>query len=160
MGVVERSSANVESYIAMLEEAYSVFSINQTTVSASQDQYGQAREAAREDRVDVYAKVRNENSEVLHVQKEDTLALPSTTIAAEGSLEYEVCSTVEDWAGIECSITGVEQATILGITNAEDDDCGTIYRLAVLFEGVHEAGSLEGNAVWQQTVTPPQPIEV
>lgn len=160
MGVVERSSANVEAYISMLEEVYNTFSVNQTTISASESQYEQAREAAREDQVDVYAKVQNESDEVLHVERGDTLALPSTTIAVEGSLEFGVCSAVEDWAGIECSITGVEQATILGITNAEDDDCGTIYRLAVLFEGIHDAGSIDENAVWQQTVAPPEPIEV
>jgi len=160
MGVVERSSANVESCIAMLEKSYSSFSVNQTSLSVSPDQYKQARAEARKDRVDVYAKVHNENGEVLHVRQQGTVTLPSTTTAVGRSLELEACDVVQDVTGVECSITGVDRATILGISNAEDPECGTIYRLAVLFDATYDAGSTTERAVWQQTATAPQPIEV
>jgi len=142
----------------MLEESYSTFSVNQRTLSVSPSQYEQARAAARDDRVDVYVKVENENAEVLHMVDGEALTLPSTTAAADGSIELSVRSAVENATGVACSITAVERATILGISNAEDD-CGTIYRLAILFEAIQEGGAANEDAVWQRTAQPPQPIE-
>jgi len=159
MGVVERSSANVESCIAMLEESYSSFSVNQTSIAVSTAQYEQAKEEARKDRLDLYAKVRNSDNEVLHVRTDGAVALPSTTTAGERSLEQAVCETVADRTGIECSITGVDRATILGISERGNEEADTIYRLAVLFEATQDAGSANENAVWQRTTIPPQPIE-
>jgi len=159
MGVVERSSANVESCIAMLEESYSSFSVNQTSISVSTAQYEQARAEARKDRLDLYAKVRNSDNEVLHVRAGDALALPSTTTGGKRSLEGAVCETVADRTGIECSITGVDRATILGISERGNEDADTVYRLAVLFEARHITGAVNENAVWQRTTIPPQPIE-
>ncbi|PSP36914.1 hypothetical protein BRD08_05250 [Halobacteriales archaeon SW_10_66_29] len=158
MGVVERSSANVESCLAALEESYSTFSVNQTSIEVSPSQYAQARAEAREDRVDLYAKVRNDDGEVLHVRKQDAVALPSTTTPVDRSLELAVCEAVADRTGVECSVTAVDRATIVGISNAEDVASGTIYRLAVLFEAAHDAGRGNDDVVWQQTATPPQPI--
>ena len=159
MGVVERSSANVESCIAALEESYSAFSVNQTTIEVSPAQYDQAREEAREDRIDLYAKVKNNQDEVLHIQQQDALALPSTSTAVDRSPELAVCEAVTEATGVECSITAVDRATIIGISNAEDADPGTIYRLAVVFEATRVAGTANPDAVWQQTATAPQPIE-
>jgi len=158
MGVVERSSANVKSCIAALEESYSSFSINQTSIAVSPAQYEQACEEAREDRIDLYAKVRNDDAEVLHVQKQDAVALPSTSTAVDRSLELAVCDAVAEVTGVECSITAVDRATIIGISNAEDDDCGTIYRLAIVFEATRESGTANADAVWQRTAAAPQPI--
>jgi hypothetical protein len=157
MGVVERSSANVESCIAMLEESYRSFSVNQTSIAVSSAQYEQVKSEAREDRIDLYAKVENSNNEVLHIVTGDTVTLPSTTTSGGRPLEQAVCETVTDQTGIECSVTGVDRATILGISGSQDEE--TIYRLAVLFEARHVAGSANQNAVWQQTTTAPQPIE-
>jgi len=159
MGVVEQSSSNVEESIAMLEESYSSFSINQKTLSVAPSQYEEVRAAAREDRLDAYAKVRNGDDEVLHITREDSLVLPSTTTPAGSSLEADICAAVTDGTGVDCSITDVEQATILGISNAEDDDCGTIYRLAILFEATLDGGTAHDDVVWERTVRAPQPIE-
>jgi hypothetical protein len=155
---VEQSSATVESCLSMLEERYGSFSINQTTLSVPQEEYEQAITEALEDRIDIYAKVENDDAEVLHVQDQRTPTLPSTTTSSDGSLEREVRTAVQQRTGVECSVTAVEQATILGITN-DDEDSDTIYRLAVLFEASHHAGAVNENGVWQQSANPPQPIE-
>jgi ADP-ribose pyrophosphatase YjhB (NUDIX family) len=160
MGVVEQSSATVESCLSMLEESYGSFSINQTTLSVPEAEYEQAITEARKDRIDVYAKVQNDDAEVLHVRDQNTPTLPSTTTSSDGSLEREAKTAVQQRTGIECSITAVEQATILGITNDDDADSDTIYRLAVLFEARYDAGAVNENGVWQQSANPPQPIKV
>lgn len=159
MGVVEQSSANVERCLSMLEESYGSFSINQTSLAVPQAEYEQAKKEARDDRIDIYAKVKNDDSEVLHVRQQDTVTLPSTTSSPDGPIEREAKRAVQQRTGVECSISGVEQATILGITN-DDGGSETIYRLAVLFGASHDDGALKENAIWQQTVETPQPIGV
>jgi hypothetical protein len=160
MGVVEQSSATVESCLSMLEEHYGSFSINQTTLSVPEDEYEQARAEARDEQIDIYAKVRNDDAEVLHVQDQNAVTLPSTTTSGTSSLEQDAKTTVQQRTGIECSISAIEQATILGIANDDDADSDTIYRLAVLFEACHDDGAVNENGVWQQTVNSPQPITV
>jgi len=157
MGVVERSSANVESCISELEDSYGPFPINQTTLAVPDNEYQQARDDAQEDTVDLYAKVHNDEAEVLHVQEQGTVALPSTTASANAVLGAEAERTVQQLTGVDCSITGVEQATILGITN-DEAECETVYRLAVLFEAHHDDGAVNEEAVWQQSANTPQPI--
>jgi hypothetical protein len=160
MGVVEQSSANVESCLSMLEDSYGSFSINQTTLSVPQEEYKQAKKEALADRIDIYAKVQNDDAEVLHVRDQEAHTLPSTTTSADGPLEHEAKKAVQRRTGIECSITAVEQATILGITSDDEAHSDTIYRLAVLFEATHDAGAVNENAVWQQQAKPPQPINI
>lgn len=152
MGVVEQSHETVEKYLSGFEETYQSFPVNQTTVTVSADEY--QRERADAGSVESYAKVENENTEILHLEEDGTLVLPSTR-ARDGGVERATIDAVEASTGIVPRIDGIEQATILGIHDAESNH-ETVFRLAVVFTAVREAGSLEPSAVWHSTAEIPQ----
>jgi hypothetical protein len=156
MGVVEQSQETVEAYLSALEESYGSFPINQTTVSVPTEEYRRERECADAGRVDLYTKVENAQSEVLHLREEGELVLPSARTCEE-DFEYTVLDSVEDSTGISCQVDGIEQATILGIHDAESDN-EAVYRLAVVFECVPKSGSTNTDAVWHSTAEVPEII--
>lgn len=156
MGVVEQSQETVEAYLSVLEESYNSFPINQTTVSVPTEEYQSERERADAGCVDLYAKVENAESEVLHLREEDELVLPSAR-TSEADFEYTVIDSVRESTGVSCRVKGIEQATILGIHDAESDE-GAVYRLALVFEGVPESDSPNTDAVWHSTVEVPEII--
>lgn len=157
MRVVEHSSGAVESSLSSLDEVYEDFSVNQTTIPVPETQYEHERERAATGRIDLYAKVCNDDGEVLHLTREETEQLPSTTVDDEESFERAICHAVSETVGIDCRVTGVEEATILGVADAENNDRETIWRLAVLFEAAHQAGTVDEQADWRgpsETVEP------
>lgn len=148
MDPVERTRETVESQLSVLEEHYRTFPINQTTISVSRERYEREQERAQQEQVWVYTRVHNEDDDVLHVADGDSFSLPSTTVELS-SLETTARELVEARTGIECQLNGIEQATILGIQQAEADDQDTIYRLAVVFDAAHESGTVQEEAVWR-----------
>jgi hypothetical protein len=159
MGVVEQSHETVESYLSALDESYGSFPVNQSTVSVPSAEYERERERASAGYVDLYTKVTNEDADVLHVEDDDELVVPSTR-TNEHSLEDVATACVEKQTGLSCAIEMVEQATILGVQNS-DSDCETVYRLAVVFEATPtapptEPSSVETEAVWHSTAKVPE----
>jgi ADP-ribose pyrophosphatase YjhB (NUDIX family) len=150
MGVVEHSSARVESRISELETAYSSFPVNQTTVSVPSERYEQAR--AELESLDIFGKVTNDDAEVLHSEEGENPTLPSTTITGTERLESALVDTVEEQTGIVPQVDDVEQATIVGIRDESNPERGTVYRLAVLFSASARSGSLDADAVWKPAV--------
>lgn len=151
MGAVESTDATVESYLSTLGETYSSFAVNQTTLAVCSARYEREVEHAGAGCITVYTKVHNDSSEVLHVDEDESLELPSTTIQGLHRLEPAAREAVEETAGIECSLARLEQATIFGIRDADDPSRGTVYSLAVVFEATYESGPVEDEAVWQPT---------
>ena len=158
MGVVEQTSGAVESQLTALEESYGSFPVNQRTVTVPTAEYEQKRNRSEE--VEIYAKVRNENSEVLYVDADGKQALPSTRASIDDELERAACKTIREMADISCELQGVEAVTILGLHDDNDSDRETVYTLAVLFEGEHTAGSLGSGAVWQGFDADEHPVYV
>ena len=153
MGVVEQASGSIEDCLDSLEETYSSFAINQTTLSVSTERYERIR-ANDDEIVDLHAKVRNDDGEVLHVRQDGSLTLPGVRTAVGEELEAAVCSAIEDVAGVSCCIDTVEQVTIIGVRDSGDDDRDTVYRLAVVFEGSHTDGTVAEDAVWEPSAAP------
>ncbi len=147
MGAVEQSSGAVESYLSALEESYDSFSINQRTVTVSPEQYD--REHERSGAIEVYTKVENENDEVLYIEANGAVQLPSTRIGIQDSLEPTAKSTVSEQTGVNCAITDLDTVTILGLRNEQADDAEALYRLAVLFEAQPTDGTPATDALWQ-----------
>jgi len=150
MGVVEQTRGAVESQLSALEESYGSFSVNQRTVTVPTAEYEQKRDRSGREDVDVYAKVHNEESEVLYVDTDDGRVLPSTETGIDEQLEGAARATVDEMAGIACEIRGIEAVTILGLHDGDDSARETIYTLAVLFEGEYIKGELGSKAHWQQ----------
>lgn len=147
MGVVKQSYETVESHLSTLDEGYDSFKVNQTTVVATPDRYERERERACAGSVDVYTKVRNDDGEVLHVKGEEDVVLPSTRTTSE-RFERTAFDAVEEQTGVECRVEGIDQATILGIRDGNEER-ETVYRLAVVFEATHWSGSPEETGVWR-----------
>jgi hypothetical protein len=149
MGVVEQSSGAVESQLSVLENSYESFSTHQRTVSVPSAQYENLRTFS-ESKVEVHAKVTNDCSEVLHVDEDGEMVLPSTVTTVEDCLEKGLCSTVEESTGIRCRITEVVGVTILGVNDRTDPDRETVYQLAILFDANRVDGSTTERAVWKE----------
>jgi hypothetical protein len=149
MGAVEQTYARVESHLATIEEHYGSISVNQTTISVSPERFERERELVDDGCIDVYTRV-EDDGEILHVESdEEPPELPSATADSVGAIEAKACSAVKAAAGIECTLTALTEATIVGIRDAEDQSRGTIYSLAVVFEATYEAGTPADDATWQ-----------
>ncbi len=149
MGVVEQTSGAVESQLSALEESYGSFSVNQRTLTVPTAQYESRRGEDGCQQIDLYAKVRNEQSEVLHVQREGTAALPSAETTMDAGLEQTARETVRSEAGIDCQIEDVDAVTILGLQDADNTDKETVYTLAVVVAAEHTEGTADDGAVWE-----------
>lgn len=150
MGAVERSYAVVESQIETLGEAYSSFSINQTTVAVDQERYEQELAQSDATEIAVYAKVHNESSEVLYLPEGDSLRLPSTTASSVENVESAARDAIQETVEVECDFGGLDAATILGVRDAGDDSRDTIYSLAVFFEAFVADEAVTVDARWQK----------
>lgn len=159
MGAVERSSSVVESQLSVLEESYGSFPVNQRTVSVPTAQYERKRRRADEE-IELYAKVTNDESEVLHVRVDGDRVLPSTTAPVDGRPERAIRSTVAERTGIECRVEGVHGATILGLQDADDPERESVYRLGVIYEADRTGGSLAPDADWQAYEPDAHPVYV
>ena len=127
MGAVENTGETVESHLSVLGETYSSFPVNQTTLAVRSSRYEREVEHAESGCITVYTKVHNDSSEVLHVDEEDSLELPSTTTTVD-ELEPAAREAVKETVGIECTLTGLEQATIFGIRDADDFNSNELFQ--------------------------------
>jgi hypothetical protein len=150
MGVVEQTSGAVESQLTSLEETYGSFSVNQRTVAVPTAQYERRCGEEGCERIDLYAKVHNDDGAVLHVERDGTTVLPSTETTIDTALERTARETVKSAAGVRCRIEGLEAVTILGLQDGSDTDRETVYTLAVLLEGQHTDGQIDADAVWKR----------
>ena len=150
MGVAERSREHVETKMEELEAAYGSFAVNQTTITVPGEQYTSMRERGNPEPVAAYIAVRNEDEDVLHVDGEDDPELPGVQVALDESLEPAVRDVVDERAGVDCVVDGVEQVTIAGLRNAADSDDETLYNLVVVFSGQHRSGVPAEQAEWLQ----------
>lgn len=146
MGDVEYSREAVEAQLSALEERYQSFSINQTTLSVSPDRYERECQAWDEHSISVYARVFNDEGNIL--QLDEPASLPSTTTNDMTSVETAAKQAVLNAADMECSIETLHEATILGIHNAEKPESDTLYTLAVVFEASAEETPTSDNVTW------------
>ena len=160
MGIPERSRERVEEYLAGLEETHGSFPVNQTTVSLPAERFRSVNERDSEGWIEAYIEVRNETSEVLHVTNGGDRTLPGVRVSATRNLESRIRQTVERLAGIQCSVDGLERATIAGIRNADDPEHATVYHMVVVFAGRHVGGALGENAEaeWDAAVRENNPL--
>lgn len=142
MNAVEHSSRSVESQLSALEDAYGQFHVTQVTISVDTEEYERRRNSGC-DEIELYAKVTNDASEVLHVDTGYRRVLPSTTVAVDRPIEEALRSHVAETAGVDCRIEEIAGVTILGIRDGNDSTRNTVSRLAVLFEARAKGRSLD-----------------
>lgn len=160
MGIAERSRARVEELLSELEVAYDSVPVNQTTLALSGERYERAREQYADRSVDTYVELRNDAGEVLHVREDGSVGLPGTVGDPADSLEEAVRQAVGAQAGVDLVIDGVSEVTIVGLSNADDEDAAVLYRLLVVFEADYAGGDLAENAEWRAARADPDPATV
>lgn len=147
MSVADLSGDRVAERLGALEEAYS-FPVNQTTLSVSRTAYERARERCAEGLADVYVQVSNDAGDVLLVERSGEWVVPHAKPDRGERLEVATQRAVAEWTGVDCRLTELERATILGVRNESDPDCEAVYRLVIVFGGEHVGGVPGEGAAW------------
>lgn len=152
MSVAEVSRDRVEGRLASLEQAYSSFPVNQTTLSVAPNVYERARERCRDGLVEVYVTVRNDADEVLLVEGDDQWAVPHAEPGSGDRLEERARRAVREDSGVECTITDLRKTIIVSLRDEDDPEREPVYRLITVFAGEHVAGSPDGAVQWRATL--------
>jgi hypothetical protein len=158
MGVAEWSRDRVEDLLADLERRYQTFPVDQTTVTLPQPDYRRVAGRCRRGVARVDVRVRNDDDEVLMVETDGELTLPGRLLEDRDAIEREAQVAVHQTAGIECTIEGLDHATIAGITNEDDPESDTLYRLLVLVQARALDESARPGCRWQPDDPPVDPI--
>lgn len=152
MSAADLSEDRVADRLGVLEEAYASFPVNQTTLSVSTEAYERARERCSEGLADVYVQVYNEAEEVLLVEQNTEWVVPHVQPRVEDRLETGTRRILAERTGVECRLTDLERATILGVRHEDDHDREPIYRLVAVFAGEYVAGTPSDDAAWHATL--------
>lgn len=152
MSVSELSRDRVEGRLASLEETYSSFPVNQTTLSVSTDTYERAHERCEAGLVDVYVAVYNDTEDVLLLGGEGAWELPHAESTTEERLEERARTEVRDATGVRCSITGVRRVTIIGILDETDETRDPVYQLVAVLSGEQVGGSPREAVEWRSAL--------
>lgn len=151
MGIAERSRVRVEDYLSDLERAYEDVPVNQRTLTVPSDQYERARREHEDRAVDTYVRIANEAGEVLRVTDGGEPGLPGGVDYPDLKLEREIVARVAAETGVECTIDGLVDVTIAGISNADVPDDPVLYRLVVVFDASYSGGEPTEQAEWYAT---------
>ncbi|WP_123538791.1 NUDIX domain-containing protein [Halosimplex salinum] len=141
MSVTEASRDRVEDRLVALREDYSGFPINQTTVAVSRDAYERASERCRRGIVDAYVQLYNDAEDVLLVEHDGEWVVPRGKPRASERVVAGTERAIRDRTGVDCSLTGLERVTILGVRDEEDPERPPVYRLVAVFEAEADAES-------------------
>ena len=146
MGSCERSREQIAERLSGLELAYGSFPVNQTTVTLPAARFERVRERYGNSLVTARVKVRNDDSEILHLTGSNRQPLPSVEITTAQRLEQQARAAVAEQTGVECAIDDLERATITGVRNAET--ANSCYHLVVVLAGNKEGGVANDSGTW------------
>lgn len=148
MSVAEVSRERVEERLAALEESYSSFPVNQTTLTVTGAVYERARERCRGRLVDVYVQVFDDDENVLLVEGDGSWVVPHCEPESDERLEAGARRALGEETEVDCRITGLRRATILGVLDEEAPERAPVYRLVAVFVGEHVDGLPGEGAAW------------
>jgi len=152
MATVGSSGDVIADQMGALEEAYAGFPVNQVTLSVSREAYERARERCSEGFVDVYVEVYNESGQALLVERDGEPVVPHARPCRDERLETGVRRRIRERTGVECRVTDVQRATILGVRDETTPDPDPVYRLVAVFVAERTGGSPSGDAVWRSGI--------
>lgn len=147
MPAADLSGDGVTERLGALEEAYS-FPVNQTTLSVSEEAYERARERCVDGFADVYVQVFNDADDVLLVERQGKWVVPHAKPDRGEQLEVGTRRAIAEQTGVECRLTDLERATILGVRHESDPDREPVYRLVTVFGGERVGGEPVDGASW------------
>jgi hypothetical protein len=151
MSVGEVSRERVEQRLVSLDEAFESFPVNQTTLTVAPETYRQVREQAQQGLVDAYVQLSNDAGQVL-LGEGDGGVDPVVEPSPGETLVDGVCRAIDDLTGVECTLTGLERVTILGVCREDADEPDPVYRLVVVFAGDAVGGTAGTDFEWVDAV--------
>jgi len=152
MSVGEVSRERVEQRLVSLDETFDSFPVNQTTLTVSPETYRQVRERTEQGLVDAYVQLYDDADRVLLDSADGEGVVPSVEPSPGETIVDGVCRAVDDLTGVDCSLTGLERVTILGVCREDADDPDPVYRLVVVFAGDAVGGTPGSGFEWVDTV--------
>lgn len=147
MSVAEGSRVRVEERLVALEEGYSGFPVNQTTLAVPRGAYERASEQCDRGLVDAYVQLYNDQEDVLLVEHDGEWVVPHGEPRASERVVPGTERIIRERTGVDCEITGVRRVTILGIRDEDDPDRPAVYRLIAVFtaQRIRDVDSLTEN---------------
>ncbi|QPV63501.1 hypothetical protein I7X12_02375 [Halosimplex litoreum] len=133
MSVAEVSRDRVEERLVALEDEYSGFPINQTTLAVPSDAYERAGERCERGIVDAYVQVYNDSEDVLLVERDGEWVVPHGEPATDERVVSGTEAAIRAATGVRCSLTDLTRVTILGVRDEDDPDRPPVYRLIAVF---------------------------
>lgn len=147
------SEDRVAERLGALEDGYASFPVNQTTLSVAAGAYERVRERCQRGLAEVYVEIYNERGQVLLLEDDnDGWVLPRAEPCRSDRLVPATRRAVTGDTGLECRLTGLERATIVGVRDEEDPDRDPIYRLVALFTAERTGGRPAAAAVWRSEI--------
>jgi len=143
MSVAEVTRDRVEERLAALEEDYSGFPVNQTTIAVSRAAYERASERCERGIVDAYVQLYNERDDVLLVEDDDEWVVPHAEPRTGKRVVADTERAVREHTGIDCTLVDLTRVTILGVRDEDDPDRPPVYRMIAVFtaEADRQAGA-------------------
>lgn len=148
MSAADLSEDRVADRLGVLEEGYASFPVNQTTLSVPTEAYERAQRRCAEGLADVYVQVYNDREEVLLVERENGWAVPHAEPRVEDRLEAGTRRILAQRTGVECRLTDVQRATIVGVRHETEPKRDPVYRLVAVFVAEHTGGTPVDRASW------------
>ncbi|WP_436928085.1 hypothetical protein [Halosimplex amylolyticum] len=133
MSVAEGSRDRVEERLVALEEDYSGFPVNQTTLAVPREAYERTGERCRRGIVDAYVQLYNERDDVLLVENDGEWVVPHGEPRASERVVAGTERAIRDRTGVDCDLTDLARVTILGIRDESDSERPPVYRLIAVF---------------------------
>ena len=133
MSVAEVTRERVEERLGALEEDYSGFPVNQTTIAVSRAAYERASERCEDGIVDAYVQLYNERDDVLLVEDDDEWVVPHGEPRTDERIVAGTERAVREQTGVECTLDDLSRVTILGVRDEDDPDRPPMYRMITVF---------------------------
>jgi len=144
MSVAEVSRDRVEERLVALEDEYSGFPINQTTLTVPSDAYERAGERCERGIIDAYVQLYNDSEDVLLVERDGEWVVPHGELATTERVVPGTEAAIREATGVGCSLTDLTRATILGVRDEDDPDRPPVYRLIAVFVAETEGSDATG----------------
>ena len=133
MSAAEVTRDRVEERLGSLEDAYSGFPVNQTTVAVSRAAYERASQRSERGIVDAYVQLYNERDDVLLVEDDDEWVVPHAEPRTDERIVADTERAVREQTGVDCTLVDLTRVTILGVRDEGDPDHPPVYRMIAVF---------------------------
>jgi hypothetical protein len=148
----EPSRDRVTETLERLQERYSAFDVQQTSVGVPSDVYERAADGGV---LDASVRVRNDDGEVLVTESEDREVTPRVRYDPETDPAAELESALLAETGVGCRVEDLLDVSIVAVHDEEAEDRDPTYVLEANFEGRYEDGTPTGSLAWREDTGEP-----